>query len=284
LSEHFEGEVSCPTAAYSYSPELTICACHFDEIEYEGGFYTDFDDLCLEEVRLLASLALTVGMEDGLRIIYPDPSSIRVPEFLDLQSAGGLAEARALIQQYLANPPQRPMSDPPLPKGRNGSSSDGASILHSQLQQRIFNSIAVEDALLLRGLATWLKAGMLWMHRSFAEEANYALYVSLDASFAKVRNLLRAEGNPSPSAYDAQRYIHDAFDEPDSGYKYFEEFYDDRIRTMHPESRLGTFAYAPLGRDDFYWLFRGLREVWRLLAIGEVLAPPSVTPHPRPRS
>jgi hypothetical protein len=148
--------------------------------------------------------------------------------------------------------------------------------LDGSLQRRLFGSIHLADHVLLRGLATWLKSGMLWMHRSFAEEANYALYVSLEASFAVVRERLRQLGNPDPSAEDAGRFVREIFRVDGADGKYFGEFYEDRIRTLHPSSRYGTFVYAPLGRDDFYWLFRDLREMWRFLILKEVLSPPSV--------
>lgn len=144
------------------------------------------------------------------------------------------------------------------------------------MQRRLFDAIDLGDHLLLRGLATWLKSGMLWMHRSFPEEANYALYISLEASFAVVRERLRQLGNPNPSAEDAGRYVSDIFRGDGTEGRYFGEFYEDRIRTLHPSSRYGTFVYAPLGRDDFYWLFRDLREMWRFLILKDVVSPPSV--------
>ena len=60
--------------------------------------------------------------------------------------------------------------------------------------------------------------------------------------------------------------------EIDTG-RYFSEFYDDRIKTMHPSSRLGIFPVAPLAADDFYFLRQGLVEVYYWLITGRVLAP-----------
>ncbi|MXO70011.1 hypothetical protein GRI72_14515 [Altererythrobacter marinus] len=77
----------------------------------------------------------------------------------------------------------------------------------------------------------------------------------------------------NPTSVDAQNFIHDAFAEERSGLKYFEEFYEDRIVTMHPKNRFGVFGSAPLGQDEFYWLHNGLRDVYRFLILGEVIDP-----------
>jgi hypothetical protein len=272
LSDLWDGAFRSPAAIYKVREGIPFYACHFDEDRHQLEFYSDFDDLAVEEVQLLSSMALTVGLADGLRFVYPDPAVIVVPEFIPLDSDEGEDAIWNLLSEYLREPQRRGLADPPLPQ-RNGNSGSGTT-LRPELQRLIFDRIDLSNHALLRGLGTWTKAGMLWMHRSFAEEANYALYVSLDASFTVVRALLKANGNPDPSAYDAGHFIQTAFGEEATGIRYFEDFYEDRIRTMHPESRLGTFVYAPLGRDDFYWLWRDLREVWRLLIVGQVITPP----------
>jgi hypothetical protein len=276
LSEQWLGEFQAFDGAFAVRNGVSFYACHFDEDRHSVEFYTDYDDMSLEEVRLLASIALTVGYEDGLRLIYPDPAIVIVPHRIELHTPEGMEEAWQLALGYLKQPGRRGLADPPLPWPKN--KSDNGTRFDSELQARIFGAIDLTNHVLMRGLATWVKSGMLWMHRAFAEEANYPLFISLEASFSCVRKVLRNQGNPDPSALDAGEFIHEAFGEEPSGYKYFEEFYEDRIRAMHPDNRFGTFVYAPLGRDDFYWLFRGLREVWRLLIMGEAIAPPLLHP------
>lgn len=277
LSDRWNGTFLSEGAAYAVHDGIAFYACHFDKERHAIDFYTDFDDLRLEEVRLLTSLALTVGYQDGLRFVYPDPTTLEVPEHIDLSTRQGLTDIWELIRAYLDQPQRRASSDPPLPNSTNMHERDEWGVpLNAKLQRLIFERTELSNHVLLRGLATWIKAGMLWSHRSFAEEANYSLYVSLDASFAVVRDFLQTNGNRSPTAHDAAEFLHAAFGEESSGMRYFEEFYEDRIRTMHPESRFGQFAYAPLGRDDFYWLFRALREVWRLLILGQAIDPPPI--------
>jgi hypothetical protein len=54
---------------------------------------------------------------------------------------------------------------------------------------------------------------------------------------------------------------------------YFEDFYDARIKTMHPSSRFGIFPVAPLEADDFLFLRYGLIEVYHWLITKRVHAP-----------
>jgi hypothetical protein len=79
--------------------------------------------------------------------------------------------------------------------------------------------------------------------------------------------VLRERGLQNPSALDAGALIDeiDGFDPHLSTMSYFEEFYEARIKTMHPSSRFGIFPVAPLEADDFYFLRRGLIEVYHWL-------------------
>jgi hypothetical protein len=54
--------------------------------------------------------------------------------------------------------------------------------------------------------------------------------------------------------------------------KYFEEFYESRIMSFHPESRFGVFPHAPLMIDDFMHLRDSLLEIYAYL-IGGFIKP-----------
>ena len=135
----------------------------------------------------------------------------------------------------------------------------------------MYERINADDHLLIRGLNGIIRYGMLKEYGLLLEEAVLALYVSMDASFSLVRRRLIEEGIQNPSAQDAAAWIDAAFNYEHDGGRYFEEFYDDRIRVTHPESRLGVFPVAPLAADDCYELYEGLREVYNLLIYGEVV-------------
>jgi hypothetical protein len=52
-------------------------------------------------------------------------------------------------------------------------------------------------------------------------------------------------------------------------YRYFQEFYDNRTRTLHPGSRLGDFPYAPLAADDYNHLRSVLPGIFGYLVTGK---------------
>jgi hypothetical protein len=65
-------------------------------------------------------------------------------------------------------------------------------------------------------------------------------------------------------------FIHDAFNDIHRLGRYFEDYYDGRIKTLHPESRYGIFPHAPLAVDDFHFLYDDMLEVYAFLLCGYV--------------
>lgn len=137
----------------------------------------------------------------------------------------------------------------------------------------LWNAIASEHYLLMRGVQALIKSDMLGAHPEFQEEGAIATFIALDASFQMVLRLLRANGNPSPSAKDAGTWVYETFDKPlnfhgGAEIKYYEEFYDSRVKTMHPGSRFGDMPYAPVMVDDRFHLRESLPSVFAYLVLG----------------
>lgn len=165
----------------------------------------------------------------------------------------------------------RHATDIPLPPVAGGREYDlrDKGIDHG-LAQRLHDAIRPSDVIVLRGLSTLIKAGMLHFHYQFFEEATNTLYISMEASYRMVLRKLREAGYQQPTAKDAANFIHDAFYDVNRLEKYFEEDYERRIASFHPESRLGAFSHPPMMADDYYFLFNDLLEVYRYLLIGYV--------------
>lgn len=262
--------VLLPDAAYIVRDDLIFTACHFDQDAHEDEYYTEHDEPTPEETRLLASLGLSIGIERGFMAQYPDVGSLRLDSRRCLDDPICISEIECALRTAIADFKYRPQNSPPSPPG---SYSHFHWPLPRSVQREIYDGIDCQNHLLVRGLATWLKSSMLYMHPSFGEEANYPLWVSLDASLSIILDTLRANGRSDPTTVDAQNFIHDAFGEERSGLRYFEEFYEDRVMTMHPKSRFGTFAFAPIGHDDFYQLHDALRAIYRYIILGKVIDP-----------
>jgi hypothetical protein len=267
---YWKQSVALPSAIYANQTDLILTACVYDDRwQSDSEFYSENELLKLEEVRLLASLMLPLDVNQGWAVLHPLPCELLLPQVFDLSEEYAQAlvskEIRTRLSKgafagydYLSLPPiwdtdkAYEYRGDPLPVG---------------LQGQIYDAIDTTDHLLIRGLYGLIRCAMLMRYDLFREEATLALYVSLDASFSIVTRCMSAEGLSNPSAYDAGEWIANAFGEEYVGNKYFEEYYDDRIRAMHPNSRFGVFPFAPLSADDCYFLFESLRDVYRLLIL-----------------
>lgn len=134
-----------------------------------------------------------------------------------------------------------------------------------------YRAIEPGNFVLLRGIQSLVKCDMLTRHQEFGEESVIAAFIALDASFTLVQRKLKTEGNSKPSAHDAAKWLHRhlyepyGHDPPDELEKYFEEFYDSRISTLHPGNRFGDYPFSPTMWDDALHLRSVLRQVFSLL-------------------
>lgn len=136
----------------------------------------------------------------------------------------------------------------------------------------LWNAMGSDNHLLMRGVQALVKSDMLGAHPEFQEEGAIATFIALDASFQMVLRLLRANGNPTPSAKDAGKWMYETFDLPlelhaGADIKYYEDFYDSRVKTMHPGSRFGDMPYAPVMVDDRFHLRESLPSVFAYLVL-----------------
>ena len=114
---------------------------------------------------------------------------------------------------------------------------------------------------------------MAWQHWPIAETALVMLYIALDASYQIILRRLRTLGASEPNTHDAGGYLDHTFNPGIDTGAYFQEFYETRIKVMHPSSRFGVFAIAPLEADEYYFLRDGLVQVFGFLITGRVLSP-----------
>lgn len=121
--------------------------------------------------------------------------------------------------------------------------------------RRYWHSISPNNFVLMRSIQAMVKCDMLSNHPEFQEEAGIAAFIAMDATFELVLRHLKSLGVKSPSAIDAGIWFHRTFDGP-MGFPlpdpahFLSEFYDLRIRTIHPGSRHGDAPYATLAIDD----------------------------------
>jgi hypothetical protein len=271
---YWRGIFRHPQALYFGGPELVFAACHFNEAEHEGEYYSEFDDPRVEEVLLQSALSLSIGWDGGVVSLYPYPWTLTISDQVDLQDPKVTEELGCMILGSEIVPSYSLLTDPPPPPPRGGPPYEFRNApMPIDLQLKIWQKVDSRDHLLVRGLAAWLKARMLMQHQMFTLEALYSLYVALDATFSLICRKLKEQGIEKPDAWDAHAFLEEAEGRPNEGFPYFGDFYVDRVSTMHPESRYGVFPYAPVSNCDAHTLFENLREVFRLIILGEVIDP-----------
>lgn len=238
--------------------------------------YSEFDWAGPDEIRLMASLVLCETYDGPQIRLYPE-IGLRVyagvaPEW-DWES-GDIDTIQAQLLAYVET------VDNSLHERNLGRISQFEYDLADPAQfamgrhESIWRAIDRADPILARAMSALIKADMLNSYREFGEEALISTYIALDCSFSLVSRRLREEGIPNPSAHDAAVWLHQHFDihfghaEPAPLAKYFEEFYEGRIMTLHPSSRFGEFPYSPTMVDDIFHLRTNLRHLFLYLISG----------------
>lgn len=232
--------------------------------------FSDLEFLALEETRFLAAIALAVHPDDGMIYTYPLTEHVDVAFGFDDHALIEVARQHVALS---SEPERLRLGTVPPPAGggpayeRREVGLDVARVLD------VVTAMRLSDHLLMRGLGALLRADMCWRHQEIAEAAVIQLYIALEASFQAILRALREDGLPNPSALDAGAFIDKVFNPGMDTGSYFEDYYEGRIKTMHPSSRFGVFAFAPLEADDYYFLRHGMVEVYHWLITNRKLRP-----------
>ncbi len=214
--------------------------------------YSEVDWMQPELVRLLGALMFCERFTERRCRFYPIAHgdvfvSGQLLDFASASSVDAVKRAVAGTDQFTSPPRERP-----------NSIMDGlfkASELNIRWLRRYWYSISPSNLVLMRAIQALVKSDMLTNHHEFYEEAGIAAFIAMDATFELVRRHLMAQGVKTPTAVDAGNWLHDTFDrqfrlpkaEPA---RFFSEFYDLRIQTIHPGSRHGDSPFAVMGIDD----------------------------------
>lgn len=249
---------------------------------YPEDYYSEVEWGVINEIKFYSSIALSINWHDGNFVFYPlsKRNYIKYDDDINNDLLQGIASVLTseIIQsdsEVKINPSpsfsdqrKRGVILPPI--SRFGSSyvqgSDGIDL---KLQEEIFTCFDNNDFLMVRGIATLLRSRMLSVHYHFLEEAINTLFISLDASFSLVLRELEIAGVKNPSSKDAAIFLAKKFN-CEASDKYFEYYYEQRIRTFHPKSRFGISPHAPLMVDDFCDLVDDLTDVYRFLLCGKL--------------
>lgn len=277
IGQYPEGRFFTPNSFFSADEDLVFSVTYgssWNALDEEID-YSEFDWASPEELRLLSSILLC-EKRDGAKIrFYPEIRySPRIDTSnLDLTSHETINKVRELLLDTSQNP--RPFTgDNILSECVSGDYTLISSVEYNLDRLEVFwKNISVKNHVLMRGVYSLIKAEMLASYNEFFEEAIIVTYIALGASFHLVCRELTTNKTKHPTANDAAHWLYEHFDKPfglpkPTIEKYFQEFYEDRIKTLHPASRFGDTPFSPIMHDDFFHLRRSLREIFAYLVLG----------------
>ncbi|MDO8413475.1 MAG: hypothetical protein Q7S51_06785 [Gallionellaceae bacterium] len=242
-------------------------------VEEESDYY-ELAWCDAEEIALLSSIVVGIHPDHGKAFLFP----ARWPFYLedngeDLSNPELLAEIvdtlkNEIAVRFASGKDTNSWEELP-PFLKNRPYEFNSKLNSTEYHLFLFEHIKPNDTMLIRGLSHLLKCGMLrCLGRSFVDTACLEIYVSLEATLQIILNRLRLAGNPNPTNRDASNYLLSAFNEPAISERYYGEYYDDRIRAIHPNSRFGAAKFTPLYVDDLYMLYNDLLRTYEFLITG----------------
>jgi hypothetical protein len=260
IGSYPRGEVHGTKGTYYLDGQLAFIAVRTNE-QRTHKYWSEVTLLALEEIRFLSAILLSMRPDRGVLHIYPSGARI-----IDVtRDIAVLCEQAKQFALEIANEGLRTS----IPVSGEVPYRISKQEIDRKLYKKIIDRIPIRDHLMLRGLSAILKADMLQVHREFGEEAQSILYVALEVAFQLTLRLLRENGSLNPSALDAGQFLFSTFPNELPGRRFFEDYYDDRIKAFHPRSRFGTFAFPPMNAGDFYGLRAGLIAMFQFLITKE---------------
>ena len=135
----------------------------------------------------------------------------------------------------------------------------------------LYEGLRRSDSVVLRGVACYLKAHLLWAADAvlFMEEMAINLHLSLEAGLSVLRRRLSANANRAVSFDAVHDFVARTFSYGEALVDFWRDRRDDRNLLLHPDSNDGPHAFAPMCADDVLELFDPMLSLYRFILIGE---------------
>lgn len=273
---YLKGKIAMREGLYWADDDIVFCVTFTQRWDGDNEVsYTEMDWLSLDELRFIGSILLCEMSERPRLLFYPicGYSPVINRKNIDLTKSSTAKAIHDLVIQGIDFPkwPRDAIILEECTTLRYSFMPDKELDLSRQML--FWEGIEKDNYLLLRGLSALIKSDMLSSYPEFTEESIVSCFVALEVSYRMIIKKLKGEGVPDPGAKDAAIWLHKHFDGPlghnEPLERYFSEFYDRRVMTIHPSSRFGEFPYAPLMVDDYYDLRESLRAIIGYLVLGD---------------
>jgi len=229
----------------------------------------EIDNWTVQEVRFLASIYIGNGEGTSVRL-YPLP----IYRDLDIEAPDAVLEDGGLLRDLTG----ATATDDHFMFGNQGMQATRLDQYRTfdwddrRLAQAstFWHAFDQDNALLVRGLHSLLKSEMLFSHFQFQDASLASAHIALDAAYSMVLRLMREAGKANPTSADAQAYLDDLWGVPRTGLRFFEDYYADRVRNFHTDSRYGAEPIPFFCIDDVLDLNSALKGVFYLLVTGDL--------------
>lgn len=213
------------------------------------------------EIRFWASIALAYQEKAWSLCMYP--SRVAALPFADAEFDDkfvwqvALHFDRSFLREYVAG---------------LGTYHFNEDAFNPDLQTQLITAIDLKDAVLIRGLSSFLKANILASEELFMEEATLQMFLAMEASLNVARKQLEAVGVSNPSIDRAIEYVSSGVAPKEDALEYFRECYDKRVTLVHPGSRVTSDLVPLLWADDLYDNYEVVANVYRRLLLNNANA------------
>ena len=220
--------------------------------------FSEVDLLTAREIPLLGSF-LFAGAP-GTPYLFPYPTDysvvVETERFENIEETNISKLKSFLLERIASNPSECPTSLFHLPLLLGGKPYEFNLNAKSDVDQHLLlRRLESAGPVICCGVSCLLRAQMAFQHAEFGEAACIFLWIALDAAHSLVLQKLRESGMANPTSKDAARYVDKISGHETECKKFFEEHYDNRIQSIHPENRYGAEAVPPLLADDFLDLY-----------------------------
>ena len=270
LGSYPESSIILDDAAYIMSPDICFSIVRIKE---ENWGFSEVDMLSPLEIPLLGSVLLA-----GPGYPYPMYGLTLETEGSPPITADCISECRGhllnMLQKHTEDfKPTDLIHRPPAVGGIKYDSADYEDC--TDAVRECMTNLEAAGPVLLRGVASLIKAHMAWKHFEFWDAACIHMWIGVDAAFSLTLQKLRDSGVSNPTSADASAYFDEVTGDENVWEKFFEDDYENRIRVIHPDNRFGAEARPQLLADDFLELNDMLIPYFRFLVTGVYRAPAS---------
>lgn len=135
-----------------------------------------------------------------------------------------------------------------------------------------YKKIDRNNIYILRGLKSIVRSRML-SRSNFLEEAAIQMYIGLESMCEYFKGIISSNNIKNPTMKDhIIPYMEEYFPNPYSNHiqDMLSGLLEDRIKSIHPNSRYGSFLHIPLQIDDYYDNFYEVVNLYNFLITGHV--------------